>query len=130
MLSRYTFRGRRKGPRRASDPHWNYYVDRPGPWAWGTAIALFLLSAFDAFFTMCLLGRGAYEMNPFMRRILCYGHGPFLLVKYGLTLFGVFVLLLHTNFYLWWRWLTVKRIVGVLLFMYLWLVVYELMLIF
>ena len=94
------------------------------------AISLFVLSAFDAFFTLYLLGRGAYELNPFMRQVLCLGHGPFLFVKYGLSLFGVFVLLLHANFYLWWPWLTVRRIAGALVFVYLWLVVYELMLIF
>jgi hypothetical protein len=125
MLSRYTFRGRRRGPRRADDPQWNYYVDRPDRQAWAMAVALFVLSACDALFTLFLLDRGAHEMNPFMRHILSYGHGPFLFVKYGLTFFGALMLLLHANYYLYRPWLSVRRIAGVLLFFYLWLVVYE-----
>ena len=130
MLSRYTFRGRRRRTRRATDPQWNYYVDRPGARAWAAAIVLFLLSCFDAFFTLYLLDRGGYELNPFMRAVLGYGRTHFMVVKYALTGFGVLVLLIHKNFYLWWKWLTVKRIVLLFVAMYAVLVAYELVLIF
>ncbi|MDZ7373106.1 MAG: DUF5658 family protein [candidate division KSB1 bacterium] len=129
MLSRYTFRGRRRGPRRASDPQWNYYVDRPRKRDWAMALTLFVLSAFDAFFTLYLLGRGAYEVNPVMRTVLGYGHSVFLGVKYSLTLLAVLVLLLHANFYLWRPLLSVRRMAGILLVFYLCVVIYQVTLI-
>ncbi len=129
-ISRYTFRGRRRGSRRASDPRWNYYVDRPGTAAWLSVGLLVLLSSLDAIFTVHLLKMGGYEMNPFMRFILRFGHGPFLAVKYGLTGLGAFILLIHKNFYLWSPTFSVRNIVRFFIGMYLALVVYEVVLVF
>ncbi len=129
-ISRYTFRGRRRGMRRATDPRWNYYVDRPGLAAWLSVGLLVLLSALDAIFTVHLLRLGGYEMNPFMRFILRFGHGPFLAVKYGLTALGAFILLIHKNFYLWTPAFSVRNIVRFFIGMYLTLVVYEIFLVF
>ncbi len=129
-ISRYTFRGRRRGSRRTSDPRWNYYVDRPGTTAWLSVGLLVLLSSLDAIFTVHLLRLGGYEMNPFMRFILRFGHGPFLAVKYGLTGLGAFILLIHKNFYLWSPTFSVRNIVRFFIGMYLALVVYEIFLVF
>ncbi len=63
-------------------------------------LLILLLSILDAWFTVYLLGHGAREMNPVMAFFMQYGRRAFFGVKYGLTVFGVFILLLNQKEYL------------------------------
>ncbi len=60
----------------------------------GVAILILLLSCADAFLTLNLIDRGAYEVNPFMAPLVAGSPLIFTLVKIGLTGGGVVVLTL------------------------------------
>lgn len=98
LLSRYTFRGRRRGNRRGSDPKSRYYVD----WVEGNyRTAVFAIGAFillDAAATLEILSRGGTEANPLMAVLLGHSVWAFLLVKIGGALVAVLVLGVHRHF--------------------------------
>jgi uncharacterized protein DUF5658 len=94
MLSRYLFRGRRRGGRRTGEKE-NVYVDRPGGWLIVACVSLVAVSIADAYVTLLIIAEGGAEINPYMRAVLDFGHRPFLIVKIGLTGAGATVLLLH-----------------------------------
>jgi Domain of unknown function (DUF5658) len=94
MLSRYLFRGRRRGERRAALTH-DVYVDRPGAWLISACVLLVAMSVADAYLTLLIIEEGGAEINPYMRAVLDLGQRPFLIVKIGLTVVGTTVLLLH-----------------------------------
>ncbi len=98
LLSRYVFFGNRRVSRRATDAQKNYYVDRYSARAYGAVVAILLLCAADAAFTIYHLNRGATEVNPIMNFALSFGTLHFLIIKYVLTVAGLFVLLTHKNF--------------------------------
>jgi hypothetical protein len=96
MLSRWMFRGRRRGGRRGDEQDF-VYVDRPGAWV-VTAFSIVVgLSLLDAGFTLDLLRKGATEANPIMRAALDLGDHAFVLIKTSLTLVAVGFLALHKN---------------------------------
>ena len=98
LISRYVFFGNRRVNRRATDAQKNYYVDRYSARAYGAVVAILLLCAADAVFTIYHLNRGATEVNPIMNFALSFGTLHFLIIKYVLTVAGLFVLLTHKNF--------------------------------
>ena len=98
LFSRYMFFGRRRGNRRVTDSQSNYYVDRYSARSYGAVIAILLLCAADAALTIYHLNRGATEVNPIMDFALSFGTVHFLIIKYILTVAGLFVLLTHKNF--------------------------------
>lgn len=57
-------------------------------------MVIVLLSCIDAFLTITLIDRGAYEANPFMAPLVAGSPLAFALVKIGLTGGGVVVLTL------------------------------------
>jgi hypothetical protein len=94
MLSRYLFRGRRRGERRGAAAH-GIYVDRPGAWLITACLLLVAMSIADAYVTLRIISEGGTEINPFMAAVLELGHRPFLVLKIGLTVVSTIVLLLH-----------------------------------
>ena len=112
MFSRFSFLGgRRTGDRR--DPQAaGIYVDLYEPWLAGAFVAIGVLCALDAVFTLLYIQRGGTEANPIMDHVIGWGPRPFVLVKCGITNLGLLVLCLHKNFR------HVKFVVGVLLGLY------------
>jgi hypothetical protein len=96
VLSRYLFRGRRRGGRRGREQS-RIYVDRPGPGVVAACVLVVALSVADAYVTLRILAEGGEEVNPLMRAVLALGHGPFVIVKVGLTVAGAAILCLHKN---------------------------------
>ena len=97
-LSRYTFLGgRRRGPRRTSDPQ-AIYVDQLG---WGLASILLLIFVFhvlDALFTLAHIARGGAELNPLMDFFLSQSPQTFLAAKLGIAGLGLVFLGFHGRF--------------------------------
>ncbi len=52
------------------------------------------LSLLDAALTLLLLARGAVELNPLMKFYIDLGPGTFVIVKYGLTALGLFIIVI------------------------------------
>ena len=131
VVSEHLFRGKRRGPRRDTDPRVNYYVDRPHRAAWQHAVLLICLSLLDAFLSLWLFSDGrSNELNPLLIVGLKYGNWVFLGMKLALTLFSSLFLLLHWNFRIGTLRISVVRLVQVLICLYLVIVGYELVLLF
>ncbi len=82
---------RRRAPRRGYEANFTS-VDWHHPQWLGVAMLILILSCADAFLTLNLMDRGAYEINPFMAPLV--GGSPllFTVVKIGLTGGGVVLL--------------------------------------
>lgn len=119
MLSRYLFRGRRRGGRRDGETA-HVYVDRPGPRVLGAIALVAVLSLCDAAFTLYELSQGGTEANPVMRAALSLGNTPFILIKTVVTVVGAMFLGLHKN------WPLGRRCLSIALWGYLFLTVYHL----
>ena len=98
MISRYTFRGRRRVIRRKEDMKRNIYVDRYGwPLIFLLAVIL-LLGTADAFLTLYHVQvNDAQEMNPVMDFFLGKSPHVFFHVKFALTALCLMVLCFHKN---------------------------------
>ncbi len=96
MISRYLFRGRRRGGRRDGETD-QVYVDRPGATILGAIALVAVLSLCDAAFTLYELSQGGTEANPVMRAALSLGNTPFILIKTLVTVVGAMFLGLHKN---------------------------------
>ncbi len=97
MVSRWMFRGRRRGGRRLGEMDYQY-VDRFGPWIMLAFIGIVGLSCLDAWYTLDLLAGGkATEANPVMRAALHLGDAHFVFIKTGITILAVGFLCLHKN---------------------------------
>lgn len=123
-LSKYIFLGSRRGPRRASDPDRNYYVDRYSPKALIIILLILIMCVFDGLITLRLVKKGAEELNPLMNFFLSLGGPYFLSVKYLVTFICVLVLLIHKNFYLFN--ISIKHIILWFFVLYGLLIAYEL----
>lgn len=98
MLSRYTFfGGRRKGDRRRPESL-NQYVDLYEPVLAGIMVAVAILCALDAVFTLLYIQKGGSEANPIMDWLIRQGAQAFVVVKCAVTNLGLLVLCLHKNF--------------------------------
>jgi hypothetical protein len=88
-----SFKRRRHGPRRVFDAS-IAVTDWYAPQWLAAGLVILILCVTDALITLVLLGRGAYEANPFMDTIV-HGDGrSFVAFKFGLTAVGVVVLIL------------------------------------
>lgn len=96
MVSKYLFRGRRKGARRDGEAAYSY-VDRPGAWMMAAFVCIVGLSLLDAFYTLDLLTRGATEANPVMKLALEVSDEAFVVIKTVITILGAGFLCLHKN---------------------------------
>jgi uncharacterized protein DUF5658 len=86
-----SFNPRRRNPRRGDDTSLAA-VDWHHPQWLGVALLIVLLSCADAFLTLTLIERGAYEANPFMAPLVGGSPLAFTVVKIGLTGGGVVLL--------------------------------------
>lgn len=97
MVSRWLFRGRRRGGRRGLEADYQY-VDRLGGWVVAAFVAVVGLSCLDAWYTLDLLAEGkAEEANPVMRAALHLGDAHFVAIKTVVTILAVGFLCLHKN---------------------------------
>jgi hypothetical protein len=79
---------RRDGERRVSGLDWHH------PQWLAVAMLIVLFSCADAFLTLMLIDRGAYEVNPLMAPLVGGSALAFAMVKIGLTAGGVILLTL------------------------------------
>lgn len=128
-IGAYWLRGKRRRVRREADLGSGYYVDHPGTKVLAAAVILVVLGILDSVLTLQLMEGGAIEANPVMAFFLSLDVFAFLGVKYGLTLSGLGVLLIHKNFAIGHPRLQVKWIILALLSSYGALVGYEMVLI-
>ena len=94
---RLFLKGRRISSRRSADRRKIVAFDRYSASLLASILVVLFLSLLDALLTLTLLSHGARELNPIMDYYL--GHGPqvFLTVKYGLTAFSVFIIVMLKN---------------------------------
>ena len=98
MVSRYSFRGRRRAVSRRLDDSRAGYVDRVEPSLAVILGAVFAFHVLDALFTLIHLRQGANELNPFMAALIQRDEGLFLGVKLSLAGVGLLFLGVHQNF--------------------------------
>src|SRR5262249_8539328 len=97
-LSRFWLRGRRRGGRRSGEQV-DIYVDRYAATEWACLLGLLALTIVDCVWTWAHLARGVDEANPVLAWAWWrFGLVGFTALKLGVTLGGVFVLLLHARF--------------------------------
>ncbi|RPJ86778.1 MAG: hypothetical protein EHM18_04470 [Acidobacteria bacterium] len=98
-VSRYLFRGRRRGPRRHTDAGSNYYTDIPSVGALLTVGILFTLSLLDAILSLRLFAlEKSEEVNPLLSLMLDHSEVTFIAFKLALSAVSLLVVLLHWNF--------------------------------
>ena len=86
------FKGNREKLRRSDDGRRITVLDRYTPTLFISIMIIVCLSLLDATLTLILLDQGAVEMNPIMRYYLTLGPGPFVIVKYGITVSALLIM--------------------------------------
>ena len=89
--------GQRKTIRRQDDRYKIYYLDRYSSTLFACIVSILLLSVIDALLTLYLVDHGAVELNPLMAYYLNSDPLVFMSIKYLLTSFSVFILLMCGN---------------------------------
>jgi hypothetical protein len=98
-LSTYSLSGRRRGPRRITDPQSGYYSDVPCAAALLTVGLLFTLSLLDGLLSLRLFALGkSQELNPLLSLMLDHSNAAFVAFKMAVSSAALFVVLLHWNF--------------------------------
>ena len=93
-------RGNRVNLRREEDRKRPVCLDRYGTLLFAVIMSIICLSLLDALLTLILVAEhGAQEMNPILAVYLDIGTKTFLFVKYMLTVFSIFILLLYNKSY-------------------------------
>ena len=92
--------GRRSGVRREEDRQQSYRIDRHSLDTLTAVLLLVVLSILDAMLTLFLVSHGAAGVNPVMAYFLNHGPLAFFSAKYVFTGVFVFVILMHTHYYL------------------------------
>lgn len=123
-LSLKSLFGRRRNSRRKEDARKFYFVDLYSPVFMVLFLMTMVLSLTDAFLTMKLVTENFQEINPVMDYFLRKGPYAFVVVKWVLTAFGMIVLLVLKNYYVWGKVKTAAFMV-VFPFLYLLLITYE-----
>jgi len=98
IMSRYTLWGRRMSFRRQKDQAQGGYVDRYGSGLLLLLVALLVLNALDAVFTIFILDCGGQEVNPLMGVLIAYCGERFWIGKFLLVATAVLFLCLHSQF--------------------------------
>jgi hypothetical protein len=93
----FLFGGKRAKIRRQADTNRIFYVDQFSTELFAVVVSVILLSVIDALFTLWLLNRGAYEVNPIMKYFLEIGPYTFFMFKYFLTIASLICLLMFRN---------------------------------
>ena len=94
VFKKLTFKGMRASVRRAEDRQRIVALDHYQPSLFIGIMIVLCLSLLDALLTLILIAQGARELNPVMQYYLSHGPQVFLLAKYGLTAFSVFIIVL------------------------------------
>ena len=97
-LSRFTLWGARTTFRRKEDRARNGYVDR---YHWGLLFILTMvvgLNILDAWFTMMILEKGGWEINPVVRSVIELYGNRFWVWKHVIVSFPLVLLCLHSKF--------------------------------
>lgn len=84
-----------------------------------------IFSLVDGTMTIYLLELGAWEVNPFMRQALSWGHGFFFFSKYFLTAGGLLLLILNANRRILRGMISLEEISAAVVLFYEGLVIYE-----
>jgi len=84
-------RSRRQTTRRDGEAE-PVFTDWHHPWLFFLATGIMMMSSLDAFFTLQLLERGAYEANPVMATVMEQGTKDFMISKLMLTGVGILAL--------------------------------------
>ena len=122
-LSRYTFLGRRKNFRRKADQERSGYTDCYSEGLFFILILIVGLNILDSLFTMIILDRGGWELNPIVRSVIeLFGDG-FCVWKHVIISISLVFLCLHSNFG------GVKSLIKVAGFIYIAVVLYQIFLI-
>ena len=122
-LSRYTFLGRRKNFRRKADQERSGYTDCYSEGLFFILILIVGLNILDSLFTMIILDRGGWELNPIVRSVIeLFGDG-FWVWKHVIISIPLVFLCLHSNFG------GVKSLIKVAGFIYIAVVLYQIFLI-
>jgi hypothetical protein len=114
---------RRRDHRRAAGSHPHPLDFHDARWL-AVAIAILLLSVFDAFLTLRLLELGAVEVNPLMAMLLDGTSAGFAFWKVGLTAAGVVILTVMARLHVFGR-LPVSAMLYLVLGLYAGLIGYE-----
>ncbi len=128
-LTRSSLFGSRKHYRRKDDRRRHYFVDIYSPLVVSLFFATLVLSWLDALLTLKLLDAHFQELNPVMDFFLKMGPTAFILVKLAMTSLGLTVLLVLKNVYLWQGRIKTAVLLAVFPFLYLVLIVYELVMV-
>ncbi len=97
-LSRYIFLGRRRNLRRNPDQERGGYTDCYSEELFLILILIVGLNILDSLFTLIILDRGGWEVNPIVRSVIeLYGDG-FCIWKFFIISISLFFLCLHSNF--------------------------------
>lgn len=91
------FNGDRESIRRDADRQRFLLLDRYSATLFIMIVSILFLSLTDAFLTLILIDHGATEFNPIMAYFLAFGPLVFLGVKYLLTSFSVFLIVLFSQ---------------------------------
>jgi len=122
-LSCYTFLGRRRNLRRKPDQERGGYTDCYSEGLFFTLISIVALNILDSLFTLIILDRGGWEVNPIVRSAIeLYGDG-FFIWKFFIISISLVFLCLHSNFG------GVRRLIKVAGFIYTIVVLYQIFLI-
>ncbi|MBJ88590.1 MAG: hypothetical protein CMO98_01905 [Woeseia sp.] len=84
-------RSRRHAKRRGSEVE-PILSDWHHPWIFFLAVSIMVMSSIDAFLTLELLQRGAYEANPVIAWVMEWGTASFAAIKMAVT--GICILIL------------------------------------
>jgi hypothetical protein len=122
-VSKYIFKGLRKGSRR-SDEDRNYYVDRYEARYLALLLSILVFCVFDAYLTLKIIHFGGKEFNPLM--IVFIERNPILCLamKYLVTVVSLLILLVHKNFIVFGR-VKARSFMYLIFFLYFILVLYE-----
>jgi hypothetical protein len=93
----FLFGGKRAKIRRQVDTNRIFYVDQFSTELFVVIVSIIILCICDAFLTLRLLSRGAYEVNPVMKYFLEIGPYTFFFFKYFLTIASAICLLMFRN---------------------------------
>jgi hypothetical protein len=89
--------GARRTIRRRADSGKIFIVDRYSPRLFIVISAILFLCVIDAFLTLFLINRGAYETNPIIAYLYHLGPYIFFIPKYALTILATFSLLMFKS---------------------------------
>lgn len=117
--------GSRRHYRRKEDAKKYFFVDIYSPFSAGVLMFTLVLSVVDAFLTIRMVGRDIKELNPVMGFFLKLGPFEFIMAKWFLTAFGLLILLIFKNYYLWKGKVRTAALLVILPILYLGLVSYE-----